>query len=272
MFKKISIILATIILIPILTYVLLSVGTQFVFGVYVGVHHLKVADMPKGQALAIMRSLEYYGSLIGESLTVGALLLFFLIPKEGLIKRCRFKKFDIRKLPTLIFLIVGIAILSIVFIHLTQNDVTGYKQIEHTMAKTGFTIPGAIILVLIVPILEEIIFRGAILATLRKYMPVAVAVIIQGIIFSLLHGNLIQSAYTLPLGIALGLAFVYAKSIWADIICHMTFNLLGILVLPIISYFFYNGIVYTVIGVIFLVLSFVFYKKNQKSLKLSKVY
>ena len=148
----------------------------------------------------------------------------------------------------------------------SQNHVSGYKKIEQGMASTGFTLLGGVSLVLIIPIFEEIIFRGAIFGTLKRHMPVIIALIVQGVIFSIMHGNIIQSIYTFPLGVILGLAFIYGDSILADIMCHMLFNLLGVIVLPIIAYFFYSTIIFTVVGVVFIIGAYIIYRNNKKTL------
>lgn len=74
------------------------------------------------------------------------------------------------------------------------------------------------------PFIEEIIFRGLIQKELEKNLPVTAAVIIQGILFGLYHGNPLQIIYTAPLGILLGFVYVWTRSIWAPMVVHAFLN------------------------------------------------
>ena len=66
---------------------------------------------------------------------------------------------------------------------------------------------------IIAPLIEEIIFRGLIFNLLKKNMPVWAALIIQAFLFGLAHLNFIQGSYAFVLGIIMGLALMWSKSI-----------------------------------------------------------
>ena len=44
--------------------------------------------------------------------------------------------------------------------------------------------------------------------------------------------NIVQGTYTFILGIALALAYIYCNSLWGSITLHITFNLMGLLIIP----------------------------------------
>lgn len=261
MLKKIGISLGVIIVVPLIFLLMQSIASGGVLIIYIRVHHLNIQKVGKEALTQIVENRAYYAAAIGDFISVLVLMLIYLIPKEGLIKRCRFKKFDAKKIPAIILFVVGFSFLSIVFIKFTQGDVKSYLSVEKYMAASASTVLGGILLVLVIPIFEEMIFRGAIFGTLRKQMPWIVALIIQAIIFSLMHGNLIQSIYTFPLGIILGLIFVYAGSMFGDIIGHMTFNLFGVYLIPILAFLFYNCIIYLIVGLLLIVISVIYNKK-----------
>lgn len=261
MLKKIGISLGVIIVVPLIFILMQSIASGGILIIYIKAHHLNVQKAGKEALTQIVENRAYYGAAIGDFIAILVLMLIYLIPKEGLIKRCRFKKFDAKKIPEIILFIVGFSILSIVFIKFTQGDIKSYLSVEKYMAASASTVLGGILLVLIIPIFEEIIFRGAIFGTLRKQMPWIVALIIQAIIFSLMHGNLIQSIYTFPLGIILGLIFVYTGSMFGDILGHMIFNLFGLYLIPVLAFFFYNWIIYLAIGIILIVIACIYHKK-----------
>lgn len=56
-------------------------------------------------------------------------------------------------------------------------------------------------------------------------MPTTAAIIAVGLIFGLIHGNVVQAVYAAALGILLGEIFAHSRSIYASILCHFGFNL-----------------------------------------------
>ncbi|WP_205410172.1 CPBP family intramembrane glutamic endopeptidase [Acetivibrio cellulolyticus] len=82
---------------------------------------------------------------------------------------------------------------------------------------------------ILAPIMEEIIFRGFILNELRKIMPAAAAIIVQAVLFGVIHFNIVQSSYAFVTGVVLGIVFVATKSLFAPIIIHLSFNTLNVI-------------------------------------------
>ncbi len=81
--------------------------------------------------------------------------------------------------------------------------------------------------VILVPIAEELLFRGIVLGELNlRYSPKTV-VILQALLFGLFHMNPIQSFYTFIPGLFLGIAYYKTQNIIVPIIGHMIFNLFG---------------------------------------------
>lgn len=105
---------------------------------------------------------------------------------------------------------------------------------------------------ILVPISEELLFRGIITGELRGVVPDWAAVLIGGVVFALAHGNLIQSTYVLPAGILFGLIYIWSDSILLSILMHMLYNLAGGIVLPALEE---NPAGQAVSGVVVLVLA-----------------
>jgi uncharacterized protein len=80
---------------------------------------------------------------------------------------------------------------------------------------------------ILVPIAEELVFRGLIQGELRRAMPAIAAVIIQAVIFTLVHGNPIQMSYVLLPALIFGLIYEWTGSIYIPIGLHMIFNFTG---------------------------------------------
>ena len=73
------------------------------------------------------------------------------------------------------------------------------------------------------PIIEEFIFRGAILGSLRKHGD-AFAVIVSAVLFGFMHANFIQTPVTFLTGLILGYLTVKTNSIIPAIILHFVNN------------------------------------------------
>ncbi|MCL2860501.1 MAG: CPBP family intramembrane metalloprotease [Oscillospiraceae bacterium] len=82
---------------------------------------------------------------------------------------------------------------------------------------------------ILTPIVEEIIFRGIIFNRLKEYnIGLQVSIIIQAVIFGIIHFNIVQSTYAMIIGIFFAVIYEKKKTIVAPIIAHMTFNLFAI--------------------------------------------
>lgn len=83
------------------------------------------------------------------------------------------------------------------------------------------------------PFAEEYIFRGLIYRSARTGFGFMPANIIQALLFALYHGNLIQGIYAFVLGLLLGYAAEYKKSMPEIVGLHMAVNISGIFVVPV---------------------------------------
>ncbi len=79
----------------------------------------------------------------------------------------------------------------------------------------------------IVPLAEELTFRGAVFGELSRKFNWVLSAVISSTIFGLFHGISIHIGYALISGIILCAVYHYTKSIFASYIMHATFNLFG---------------------------------------------
>ena len=77
---------------------------------------------------------------------------------------------------------------------------------------------------ILVPVIEELIFRGLIFKLVRKWLPFVVAMIVSAILFGLYHGNLVQFVYASICGLLLAYLYEVFGSIVATILGHMCMN------------------------------------------------
>lgn len=80
--------------------------------------------------------------------------------------------------------------------------------------------------VILAPILEEYLFRGILIAELKK-SPKA-KIIITALTFAIYHLNLIQGLNTLFIGLVLGYIYYYRRNIKEVILVHMVNNLVAV--------------------------------------------
>lgn len=131
----------------------------------------------------------------------------------------------------------------------------GAALLEQALQSIGFSVPStplpttpqatgvgelvlALILVVIVAISEETIFRGYLMARLQAFVPSqALAVVLSAAIFMLGHGYE-GSAGVLTvgaMGILFGLVYVWRKSLVAPITMHLLQDLLVIVIIPMLT-------------------------------------
>ncbi len=94
------------------------------------------------------------------------------------------------------------------------------------------------------------------------------AVLVQALIFGIMHLNLVQGIYTFILGIVLALIYMYSDSILGNITVHIIFNLLGALIVPmLLSKFPIMVIVLLILGIVLFIFSVIkIIGKYEKSL------
>ena len=84
---------------------------------------------------------------------------------------------------------------------------------------------GIITASIVAPVVEEVVFRGAILrALLQKKWSPWIAIVISAAIFGIIHLNLTQGVSAFVVGIFMGWLFYRTRSIWPGVILHMMNN------------------------------------------------
>ncbi len=83
---------------------------------------------------------------------------------------------------------------------------------------------------MIIPIMEELLFRGLIFKRLRESMPMVSAVIYSALFFGLYHGNLVQMIYGTICGLLLAYTYEKFGSLKAPILMHMIMNIVACVV------------------------------------------
>ena len=103
------------------------------------------------------------------------------------------------------------------------------------LAPAGTTFWGgvamALMVCLVAPFVEEVLFRGILYAWLRRRWGVVISSLVSGICFSLLHGIVWLIPAIALLGVLLAVIYEKSGSIWPSIVTHATFNTVTVILL-----------------------------------------
>jgi membrane protease YdiL (CAAX protease family) len=102
-----------------------------------------------------------------------------------------------------------------------------YEETHSVLVRAGLLIS----MLLTAPFLEEIIFRGVLLQTIKRYAGSAAAIGISSLVFAALHGSLYVMANIFFLGLLFGYLFDRTGSIVPGMVLHFLFNATSTLVL-----------------------------------------
>lgn len=137
--------------------------------------------------------------------------------------------------PWILTISQGIGILLLLKKAESKVDQIAVKHVKEAMSHPIQLIIMVVAVVIVVPILEELLFRGFLQAWLKKLMGWSKAVFLVSIIFALFHFSTSQGAENfelLPalfvLSCFLGFLRERQRSLWASIGLHSTFNLISV--------------------------------------------
>ncbi len=91
--------------------------------------------------------------------------------------------------------------------------------------------------VILAPVTEEILFRQIIFSKLSYHVPEQISAILTAILFSLLHGSLLQALPLFFMSLILQSAYRNTGSLVMPILLHSCFNLISIILLITIKFF-----------------------------------
>jgi len=156
--------------------------------------------------------------------------------KVNILELCSFHKITIKDiifsvLLAISFLFVYGGISGLTGIDNLIPDGNDYYNKYQKMEKNGI-ISMSISIALVAPFFEEFIFRGLIFGVMQKSrLNIFVAIVVQALLFGLIHLNLYQGIFAFFIGIFLALALYWTGSIWSSIVMHFTVNSLAVIVI-----------------------------------------
>lgn len=207
------------------------------------------------------------------------ILMWVFIKKKNWIKELLIspsKKIDKKDL-NITLLLFSFAPLIIAFLFM-YFDKKGYDKgiAEYTLNfASNVSILSVILIVVMAPICEEIFFRGFIFSKLKTVHKPITAIIVSSLIFSLIHGTLIQQTTVWIMGIVFSYFYYKTGNIRLSILGHFLNNLIGCI--PLVLYKFKIDGYSTPRGLIFdsilqfVVYYIVFHKLNNRIPEIEKM-
>lgn len=110
----------------------------------------------------------------------------------------------------------------------------GYSQVSEILYNPALWLQ-IVSIGLVIPAVEELIFRGMIFAVLRERQSFWRAAIISSLIFGIYHGNMVQFVYAFVLGLMLCWVYEQTDSILGSVVFHQSANLLSVAVTAVMG-------------------------------------
>jgi hypothetical protein len=162
-----------------------------------------------------------WASLLSSFLT----LLYMLLTKSIPYKEARFWRLSGRTLalcaPMMLFAIAALTLFFELY-PLPDNN-------EELFAALTQSVPGVLALVVVGPLVEELLFRGAIEGgLLRKGYSAKTAILVSAVLFGIIHFNPIQIPFAFLIGLLLGWCYYRTGSVLPGLCYHLVNNGLAV--------------------------------------------
>lgn len=195
---------------------------------------------------SMSRDLMYLISVVAVLLCGIAFYFWYRYEIRGEIRGKLKKTFTIKNIILFFLLGIGCQFFISGVMCITQQYFTklfeDYSKQMDTLTG-GNDIVVLVLMILIAPVTEELIFRGIILHKASRAIPFWGANLLQAMLFGIYHMNIIQGIYAAFLGFVLGLVYNKFKTIFASMLLHMIINMSSLL----LSLFPDNTMVYYIL-------------------------
>ncbi len=213
--------------------------------------------------------------IVSTVFSLGVFVPLFLMVNGVPVRSIFSEKVRFADFVTISLFSLGLNLIIIVIVVYYSPYVQSYKSVSAFFTSLNIIIR-IISTCFLIPIVEEICFRGIVFNRLQRFTPFWLAIFLQSVIFALFHFNALQSFYTFFAGFFF--AFLYWKygNIWASILSHIMFNLSNLIFSRIfgslsieINDFFWNVILIT--GFLLVTLTFLIILKHDNSTRLKEM-
>ena len=164
------------------------------------------------------------GMILSQSLIFLPALIYIINRKKHIRKILRFNKLNIVTLIALTFftytMLPVMSFINMVSMMFVKNKIS--STVTEIVGKESLVL-GIFAVAVIPAFVEEILFRGILYNTHRK-VSIKKALLLNGLLFGLLHGNFNQFAYAFFMGIVFSLVVEATDTVISTIWCHFLIN------------------------------------------------
>lgn len=219
-------------------FLLMQVVVAGQIAILLSVHTMLTVGLNDYTALydALTQAVQNHAALItGVCDGVALLTVFFLLraKKRPFFAACGLTRLALK--PLFVLVPLGVAanlLVSLVLSLLPQDVLAGYSQSAGYVA--GATdLVSFLIVAVFAPFVEEVFFRGLIYTRFREAMPRWPAILLQALLFGVMHGHPVWIAYAFGLGVLLALLRDRYKTLLAPVALHIAFNASSYLLLAL---------------------------------------
>jgi membrane protease YdiL (CAAX protease family) len=124
---------------------------------------------------------------------------------------------------------------------------------------------------IVIPICEELVYRGLIYMRMRQYLNVNMSILVSALIFGLVHGNPVQGIYGFLVGILFAYVYEQYGSLKAPMLAHVSANMLSLL-LMVLNPDLGNAVMVTVGGILAVVLTLAMVLAIDRKVEAKRIY
>lgn len=123
---------------------------------------------------------------------------------------------------------LGIAVNNLIAMTPLMEVSTGFREANNSFfaGKVIYELLGSC---LIIPIAEELLYRGVVFRRLRMFCGAVPAIILSAVIFGVMHANLVQFLYAGILGVLLAFLLQSTDRMYAPILGHIAANVVAVI-------------------------------------------
>lgn len=212
------------------TQITAGVGIGIVLGVKYasqGMPALDVADAITNYVTSNTNMLILVSNLI----LLVSIAILFLIKRVNIKEYMNYRKLEVKKLPMILCYALALQLvggLLIQLMNLVYPMADSIESMTNVIVGESFLMTFLMVGIL-APVAEEVFFRGLLFNKIKNNTNLKFAVILQGVIFGLVHGNIAQFLPTFILACVAAVFYHKTKSILWPIALHMFYNIYAVI-------------------------------------------
>lgn len=168
---------------------------------------------------------------LGDMIFIVAVMIVMKLSQKDIKSRFKFNKVTLKDFVIVILmsLILNVAFQSVqlLFPETMRNEL--FIVADANVGDVGGVI-GFVTMVLIVPFVEELLVRGLILWELANSFNINIAIVLQAVLFGVMHGNVIWAIIAFLSALLYGYFVKKYDSIFTSVFGHMSVNFLSFMI------------------------------------------